>query len=732
MNKLLPRLLLLVAVAGLLAACGYWLMFTQFMVYDDEGYVLSSLRDYFAHGGLYTQVYSQYGPFLYVLYHALHAIFGVAFDNETGRLLTLFYWWAASALAAFFTWRQTRSAIATAATAVLTFGALLIMINEPVHPGGLLAFLSALGAVGGAWAIERGRDRWFAGLAGIVAAAMLLTKVNVGAFFLVAAGSWLALASPRPGLARASLWLAAIGSLLLPLWLMQRLWPAPWVATFCLVFSCAALSLLLLLQRGRTPARDWRPGGIGLAAAAATATAVLGAAWLRGTPLADLWQGIVVAPLRQPLVYAHAVNWPPAAPILSVLLLGLAAWTYSRRAGSPGGVVAALRWIALGGLLALTPKAIENRLVYACFDYGPAVAWLMAVPLLGAATAPAARARAWVAWVFVWQTLHAYPVAGSQMGWGAFLIVPLALTGGHEALRFWSERRPAWRRRLTAAGLALLAGGALVVLGIVTRLSTLRFFHDEPLGLHGTGPLRLTEDMTSLYRIMDRNIRAHGDLLFSYPGMFSLNIWSERPAPTTANVTHWFSLLDEDRQAAIVRRLEADPRAVVIVQSYLINYLVYHGYPPRGPLQHYLLQQFTPAFRIDTFEFWVHRGRTIAPLSTATVAEPDGAGAADLQLVTGARGPAARIEIRGLFAPHNVVARLGLSGDRPWTVTPLGPDGEPAGAPQQATTAVPLAGIQRITARLRLGSGRLPPLDLLEVVLLASDGRELDRLRFSH
>lgn len=732
MNKPLPRTLLLTAVAGLLAACGYWLMFTQFMVYDDEGYVLSSLRDYFAHGGLYTRVYSQYGPFLYVLYHALHAGLGLAFDNATGRLVTLFYWCAASGLAGVFVWRQTRSTIATAAAGVLTFGALLIMINEPIHPGGLLAFLSALGAVGGAWAIERGHHRFFAALAGAIAAAMLLTKVNVGAFFLIAAGSWLALAAPRPRLARASLWLAAVGSLLLPLWLMQKLWPAPWVATFCLVFSAAALSLLCLLQAGRTPARNWQPAIAAAAAAVTVSLLVLGAAWARGTSLAGLWHGIVVAPLRQPMVYAHPVNWPAVVPVLSVLLLGFAAWHHTRPRPWHATAVAVLRWVALVGFLLVTPHVIENRLVFTCFQFGPAVAWLMAVPLTGASAAPSARARSWVAWVFIWQTLHAYPVAGSQMGWGAFLVVPLAIVGAHEAVTAFAARRPAWRRGLLAGAMVLLGAGAVVVLAIFTRQSTRRYFHDEPLGLHGTGSLRLTEDMTSLYRILDDNIRTHGNLLFSYPGMFSLNIWTGRPAPTTANVTHWFSLLDDDQQAAIIDRLEHDPRAVVVVQSYLINYLVYHGYPPRGPLQHYLVEHFAPAFRVDTFEFWVHRGRTVAPLSTATLAEPDAHGVAELQLVTAAHAAAARIEIRGLFYPHNVVALVAASPARPWRITPLNADDHPAGPVQSAPGPVALAGISRIQAELHLGGGRLPPLDLLEVVLLAADGSELDRLRFTH
>ena len=48
--------------------------------------------------------------------------------------------------------------LAAAVTAtVIAFAYLEIMTNEPMHPGGLLAAMAAIGAAGGAWAIARGR-----------------------------------------------------------------------------------------------------------------------------------------------------------------------------------------------------------------------------------------------------------------------------------------------------------------------------------------------------------------------------------------------------------------------------------------------------------------------------------------------------------------------------------------------------------------------------------------------
>ena len=54
-----------IMIAIALAITGYWLLFTTFMVYDDEGYVLWSLHNFSAHGHLYNEVFTQYGPFFF-------------------------------------------------------------------------------------------------------------------------------------------------------------------------------------------------------------------------------------------------------------------------------------------------------------------------------------------------------------------------------------------------------------------------------------------------------------------------------------------------------------------------------------------------------------------------------------------------------------------------------------------------------------------------------------------
>ena len=60
--KRFDRIAVLV-LAGLAVLAGFGLMFSTYMTYDDEGYVLFSLRNFVDGGGLYDRVFSQYGPF---------------------------------------------------------------------------------------------------------------------------------------------------------------------------------------------------------------------------------------------------------------------------------------------------------------------------------------------------------------------------------------------------------------------------------------------------------------------------------------------------------------------------------------------------------------------------------------------------------------------------------------------------------------------------------------------
>jgi hypothetical protein len=533
------------ALAAALGLAGALLLFTTFRTYDDEGYVLFSLANFARAGGLYTQVYSQYGPFFFLAADAAHRLFGFDFTHTAARVITLVHWLGAALLCGHLVWRHTRSAAWSLFALAATFGHLWQMTSEPMHPGGFIVFVVALAAWCGTRFISRAQPRALAVTCGLLGAALVLTKINVGALLIVGAGAWLLLHTSGPRLAR---------------------------------------------------------------------PAVLLAAAVRGTPPAELLEGVLLAPLRHPGVYSFGVRWRPGAAAFAVASLALCVVAVRSRAHprlAPAlaalrlgfAAVAATAWL---GWLPLNPLALM-------MSYGLSCAWLFVLPLASDETAHrAARLRAWLALLALTQALHAYPVGGSQIGWGTFLFAPLLALGAADAVAVLRDKFARW---IAPTALAVAGGIAFALL----RVGSSQWRDSEPLGLPGAEALRLEPALATELRVLSVNATAHCDLLFSLPGMFSFNLWTGLPSPTAANVTHWFNLLSPAQQSAVIAQLAAHPRAGLIVERDVLGLITGAGIPVGGPLRDYLYAAFAPAFAAGSHEFWVRRDRSVAPLGTAGV-----------------------------------------------------------------------------------------------------------------
>ncbi len=610
------------AVAAALALAGFWLLFTTFMVYDDEGYVLLSLKNFSEHGGLYDQVYSQYGPFFYLIYDALHHALGFAFTNTTGRWITLINWLGTAAACAALVGRQTRSALWAGFTLAGVFTYLWTMINEPVHPGGFIAFLVALGAWLGAELWETGRIRSFAILTGLISAALMLTKINVGIFFAGAAFAWLALNTARPQAARTLTWLVAAGCAFLPFVLMKALFDAPWVHLYALVFTGGALAVLLTARGVARPTVGaqiwiWFAGVI-----AATLALTCALTLIRGTTPFGLLDGILLEPFKHPNVYFFPMRWRIGTGVLALASLAVAAW--SARNGwlkTRGGRRTACLCLLIAGaaFLCAPLKIIPTSLAAWGMCYGVTLAWLCVVPLdqenRGAGT------RAWLALLLVFQFLHAYPVAGSQVNWGTYLWIPLLALGLHNTGPLFTAWFGRWSLRIRLLGALVIAVTTLTMTREIAQIGWSRYPTSQPLNLPGAENVRLPDDMTYALRVINQNLLTHADLLFSFPGIYSVNLWTGLPTPSLANATHWFSLLSPERQQAIITRMDQSPRAVLLVQRDVLEYLARTGFHSSGPLHEWLITHFERAFAVNGYEFWVHRGRSVAALSTARFAQ---------------------------------------------------------------------------------------------------------------
>jgi len=601
-----------------LAVTGALLLFTRFMAYDDEGYVLWSVRGFCEGNPLYTGVYSQYGPLFFLFYRALHAATGLVFDTDTARLLNLGYWLGASTLAGLVAQSLTQRLVAGLIAGVLTFLTLLNNINEPFHPGALLTLLVALAGTAGAGMIGTGRERHLGWVTALFATVVCLVKINVGAFLFAAGASWLWLDSRgAPVLRRLAPGTVAVVLLAAPLLLMREHLDKIQIQQSALVFTCGGLALLLERGQDRRPFFDRRDWLRALATSLSLGIAVLAVMLLLGTQAGDLLEGLLLGPLRHPGVYTFPPDFPLAAVLLSPVSLLGAAWLSRNAGGDFSRRLLALAKLAAGAALFAQCATSLNQTPLDRFAYyfGPALAWLLVAPL-GEEEKPAARRARWIAWVFIWQTLQAFPVAGSQVGWGAFWVVPLCVYGWFQAGHHLARNGLVLPRITTAiAGL-----GAAIALGVCLRYGFLCLKDSAPLDLPGARWVRPPPDSTATFRIVTRNLHLHAGTVFSLPGMLSLNIWSEKPTPTQFNATHWFSLLSEARQAEIALRLDADPTALVVLQRDLLRFLLEHGFRPAGLLHDHLLARFVPLARIDGYDLWGHPGRKLDFVDTFAAA----------------------------------------------------------------------------------------------------------------
>lgn len=683
----LPVIVLLLAGLALTAAAGL-MMFSTFMLYDDEGYVLFSLKNFAEHGHLYDEVYSQYGPLPYVLYAALHAL-GLPLTHVAGRLLTLAAWAGAAGCSTALVWRATRHFGAALATLAAVFVYLWIMVSEPNHPGALIAVLTAVLAVLGYGWLAAGKTTRWAALAGAVSAALILTKINVGVFAALSVLAFFLLHAASDRLRRLAPGLIAAGLALLPFALMRALLGTPWVQTYALVFALAAVpaagaaALAAATEpRLRLGGREFRAALLG---GVAVAVVVLGVILARGTSLAEIIEGTLLGPLRHPTHFSLVFPWPAgttagAAVSFGLFLLALALRSRARWTPVILRAVITLRFVAAAALAAAILRFPLTSPDSTVFAHALPLLWVFLWPLPGENHL---AARTWLGLLLLGQWLHPYPVPGSQVAWGTFLALPLVVLGCACAVVGLKPRPPATSGQVRLASHLILALLAVVTGSRLLQIGT-RYLDSRPLGLPGAASLRLPDSTTATYRLLCLNAAAHADVLFSLPGMFSFNLWTGLPAPTLTNVTHWFSLLDDAQQQAIIRALAAHPRSAVIVQSGHLDFLRQRGLTPGGPLYDYVMREYVPAFTIDGFEFRVRRGRRIAPLLTAELRQRPAAARstdrfntlAEIPLLLSPGQKIASVEFAEMDSPA-VPLRLDATHAR-FELTPITLQGDPA------------------------------------------------------
>lgn len=571
----------------ILAPVGYLAMFSSFHAYDDEGSILITLRDYLSGHPLLTPNTPYYGPFFYETIGVLFKLLGIVPTNDSGRLMTLVFWLVASALAAFAAYRLTRNLWITLVVQLVTFILLTALTREPMTVYGLLSLL-ILGLVVAA-SFASTRPRASAVAIGAIVAALCLVKINVGAFAALAVVfAWAGSLTPR--------WrrfaLPAMGLVITvaPLLLMVNLLARAWVLEFALVvsMSAAAVSLAWILSpspKMSAPSSVWLILGGVTAAAIALAVALAG-----GTHVADIWNGLVVRSVQ----FSQLFTWPvDVNPVVVVgAALSLAASVAYTRVRIPDSAADLVR-IGAGLFILFSILLLPSSL------------WLLGLSLAWIATRtrhdePNQYVRLLVPALAVLESLHAYPVAGTQLSLAALLMVPVGAVVLNDGVT-----------GITARGAVRVAPAALIaataVLALEGFLAGSQFAAGSPSGLRGAQLVRMPVKQGAQLRQIVAAIDSHCSSFITFPGMNSMYIWTGQEPPSDLRYGVWWLTPDPVDQQAVVRQLEGRSRLCVVKNQNLIDFWAQGRPVPPQPVVDFIDSSFVPSGTFGDYQLLVRK-----------------------------------------------------------------------------------------------------------------------------
>ena len=623
-----PRVRLALAVAAFAAVTlvtyliAHPRMFTGFASYDDEGYMLIALKEFVRHGHLYDQVFSQYGPFYYEFWGGLFSLFGIPVTHDGGRTVTMVVWIVSSLAIGLATMRVVGSLLLGLAVQMLVFSALGVLTNEPMHPGGIICLLLAAIVVISCFVRDR-VSPYALGALGAAIAALVLVKINVGFFALASVA--LACVVSYPALSRRR-WLrplVEVAFVAIPVLLMFGKFGEGWARHYAIHVAVAAFAVVIVLRARDMGRRDteelfWLVGGF-LVLAIVSCAAIVAA----GTSLGGLVDGVVRQPLRQADAFTIPLQLSRRLYGIDLLALGsaFAYWYVSRRRAGPPDVI----WLSLTSLFSIAVGVgMALSVIGKALPFDPGALAGYQFSMLGfcwvALISSPSSARPEVAFpslllplLAVLQSLHAYPVAGSQTLWATFLLIPvgaICVANGVRGLAVTVASAPD-RRALGAFG----ALGALVLMWFVVN-ATLRepleearaaYRGEVSLGLPGAKSIHVNPSEAELYDGISSAIRSNCPAFVMLPGMDSFYLWTEQEPPTGYNATGWPTLFDNAHQRHVI----ADTSSIRGLCE-LRNVPLADGWGggtiPPGPLVRYLHQGFRPIAHFGDYELLKREG----------------------------------------------------------------------------------------------------------------------------
>jgi hypothetical protein len=387
-----------------------------------------------------------------------------------------------------------------------------------------------------------------------------------------------------------------------------------WARHYAVHVAVAALAVVIALRARSAGRRDpqelwWLGGGL-LVVGVTVLLAIIAA----GTSPSGLVDGIIKQPLRLPGSFSIPLELSNRIYVFDLLALvgALGYWSVSRnREARPSlastSLVSALSiLVGLGMALSVIGRtALFDPVTFAGFQLGLlSFAWVALIQPPGESDEATRFARLLLPPLAVLQALHAFPVAGSQVAWSAFLLIPvgaLCVANGVRGIAFSLDGQGE-RRTLFAIG-AIAATVTMVVLvniQLKQPLDQARAAHDGSVSLElpGAEDVRVGPEEALNYQAIVTAINENCESFVMLPGMNSFYIWTQQEPPTGYNTTVWTTLFDDAHQQRVIE----DTRSI---DGLCLLKLAQWGTDtiPPGPLVHYLLlrRDFVPIAKFGDY-----------------------------------------------------------------------------------------------------------------------------------
>jgi hypothetical protein len=606
---------LLTLLSGIWA---YYRIFTGFSFYDDEGSMMASVKQYLDGLKLYDQFWSGYGPVYYFYNWLLRTSTGTPVTHDVVRISSLLPWLVTPLVCAWIVLRVTDSLVLATLAHLLTLYSLVFFAFEPGHPQELCILLLVCFVASGTLIGQR-RHMLGTILLGALPAALLLIKVNIGIFAILAAGLSLSFHARENWFSKTFGACFVAASLFLPFALMKHQLADTQALVYCVLVIAAVAALSMVLFRGdKTLSITFRDSGIAVISFVLTFAAIVLVTIAQGSSLHSMLDRLVLQHLK---VSVGGLWYAPVS-----LTAKWMCWAFSGMAAA-GWVAFSKKnsgnWSAkylfpiklLYGLGVIVALFLVNG--SQLFAFATPFCWLVLYPLPENGVSRLVFSRTLLCTTAVIQTLYAYPVAGSQILFvRTLLIVVGAICIADFGLWFATKYDFGYRqhRLLRIAGSAALF---CLFLGYAHMAYARRKAYNSlpALNLAGASRIHLSGEQANEYQWLTRSSVNYCDILIGLPNMPSLNFWAGMNPPGRLNVDAWMMVLSDEEQSEIALDLSKHPKACAIYNPEVLSFWNRNDRDLSGlPLVRYIHDEFKPVGSMDDFVFLVRNERDLSKI----------------------------------------------------------------------------------------------------------------------